>query len=117
MSINFQLFSRFFFLSILQIIRKQLVLLLSGKDVVLPIGITFKRIDSAILNLTHFALKILRCGILMIPIELTNPVFTDIAFGASHTYSHWARTPQQCPQRGEGAASRSPTSKDPHPPG
>ena len=45
--------------------------------------------------------------------ELTNPVFTNIAFGASHTYSQWCRTPIQYPQRKEGADSRDPASKDP----
>ena len=29
----------------------------------------------------------------MLSSELANPVFTDIAFGVIHTYSHWQRIP------------------------
>ena len=43
----------------LRTIPEHLVLLLSGKAVVLPIKITFKRIDSAILKLTLCFLKII----------------------------------------------------------
>ena len=82
----------FFFLPTLKIIRGHLVLLLSGKAVVLPNNITFKRIDSAILKLILLALKIFWCGILMLSRELINPVFTKIALSASRTYSHWRRT-------------------------
>ena len=32
--------------------------------------------------------------ILMLSSELTNPVFIAIAFGTSHTYSHWRWAPR-----------------------
>ena len=45
----------------------------------------------------------------MLSRELTNPVFTDIAFGASHTYCHWHRISAPTPpQRGEGLEVRGP---------
>ena len=49
----------------------------------------------------------------MLSREFTNPVFTDIAFGSSYTYGHWRWTSPQYSQRGEGAGSRGPASKDP----
>ena len=48
--------------------------------------------------------------------ELTNPVFTHIALGASHTYSHLRSPPTpnpQCPKRGQGAGGRGRAFKDP----
>ena len=48
----------------------------------------------------------------MLSRELTNLVFTNIAFAASHTYSHWRRSPKQYPQGGEGASNRVPALKN-----
>ena len=87
-SLTFHHSVSFFFFAYIENYLGHLVLLLSGKAVVLPNKITFKRIDSAILKLTLFALKIFWCGILMLSRELINPVFTKIALSASRTYSH-----------------------------
>ena len=56
MRVDLPSFSRFFS-TILQIIRDHLVYLISCKAVVLPIRITFKGIDSEILNLILSWLK------------------------------------------------------------
>ena len=47
----------------------------------------------------------------MVSKELTNPVFTDIAFGASHTNSHWRTIPPATSDARGGASSRGPASK------
>ena len=63
----------------LQTVLCHLLFLLSGKAVVLPIRITFQRIDSAILKLTLSYLKNIVVWImLMLSRELTNPIFTEI---------------------------------------
>ena len=49
----------------------------------------------------------------MVSKELTNPVFTDIAFGASHTNSHWRTIPPATSDAREGASSRGRASKNP----
>ena len=59
---------------------------------------------SAILKLTLLVLKVLRCGILTLSRELTNLFFTDIAFGACHTYSHRRRSPRNTRSEKRGRA-------------
>ena len=49
----------------------------------------------------------------MLSRELTNPVFTDIAFSTSHTYSHWRRTPRNTRCAGRGQTVGGPASKNP----
>ena len=53
------------------------------------------------------------CGILLLSIELTNHAFTDVAFGASHTYSHWRKTTRNTRSVMMGRQHRDPASKDP----
>ena len=101
-----------FFSPTLQISRGHLVLLLSGKAVVLPIRITFKRIDSAMLKLTFPCLINILVWNTFASVERINPVFIDIAF-SDFTYDHWRRNRPQYLQRGEGAGSRGLASKDP----
>ena len=56
-------------------------------------------------------------GIFILSKELSNPVFTGIVFGASHTYNHWRRTPppkkKKIPAARAGVDSRGPASKSP----
>ena len=48
----------------------------------------------------------------MLSKDLTNPVFIEIALGASQTYSYWRRTSSATSAAREWADCRGPASKD-----
>ena len=101
----------------LQGIRSHLVLLPSVKNVVLPIKITFKRVDLAMLKLTLSCLKNIVVWNTRLSRELTYPVFIDIAFSSSHTYSHWRSTLPEIPAARVGGKQSEPCIKGPNAPG
>ena len=78
------------------------------KAAVLLLGQLLKIFSRQYENGYFLALELLWSGMFELSRELTNPVFNNIAFGASHTYSHWHRSSTQYPQYKKGAGSRGP---------